>query len=83
MHMAPVPRVFNPDLDLTPPGWPPPGERIRPMSRALLARAMRLPASGTALVMQDVAMPAPRPQELLLRVRACGGFLYHIQLVRS
>jgi alcohol dehydrogenase, propanol-preferring len=51
------------------------------MSQGLLARAMRLPAPGTALVMQNVAMPSPRSRELLLRVRACGVCRTDLHLV--
>jgi propanol-preferring alcohol dehydrogenase len=42
---------------------------------------MRAPAPGAALAMQDVELPAPGPQELILRVRACGVCRTDLHLV--
>ncbi len=42
---------------------------------------MRLPAPGSALALQDVALPSPGPHELLLKVRACGVCRTDLHLV--
>jgi propanol-preferring alcohol dehydrogenase len=44
-------------------------------------QAMRLPAPGAALVLADVVLPSPGPQELLLKVRACGVCRTDLHLV--
>jgi alcohol dehydrogenase, propanol-preferring len=35
-------------------------------------QAMRLPAPGSALTLAEVMLPPPAPQEILIRVEACG-----------
>ena len=51
------------------------------MSNDIHTQAMRLPAAGSALVLQDVALPAPGPHEVLLKVRACGVCRTDLHLV--
>jgi propanol-preferring alcohol dehydrogenase len=50
-------------------------------SGGMSTQAMRLPAPGAALALADVALPSPGPQELLLKVRACGVCRTDLHLV--
>ena len=45
---------------------------MRGMGKGIVTRAMRLTAPGAPLAMQEIALEAPGPREVLLKVRACG-----------
>jgi propanol-preferring alcohol dehydrogenase len=55
--------------------------RAAHVTKGLLTRAMRLPAPGSALVLQEVALPPPGLHEVLLKVRACGVCRTDLHLV--
>jgi alcohol dehydrogenase, propanol-preferring len=51
------------------------------MTTHTLTQAMRLPAPGAALRLQEVALRPPGPHEIVLKVRACGVCRTDLHLV--